>query len=230
MKDKTVTKEILQKELKNITLIEKFIDKGFESELGIKELRGQDLIVKELIKKYVNLALVEDISSAPFVYIEGERRIKYQLDIFDGKLKVNFKAFIDRIDKLVEDNVIRIIDYKTGSVVAPPNNFELEQLFDVEKEGKYKAILQLYLYAIMVFDKEIKDGKDIGEALLTIYPLKKISKDHLFMLPVSMENLLDYKDLLIKCVEDIFNKDIPFKPNPNDKHCSYCKLFAICKR
>lgn len=208
--------------------IGKLIMEGFAEYMHIEELGGQHRIVEALIRKYVALALKEDENLAPFRYIAGERRFRYKLPIWDGKLQVNFKAFIDRIDTLVEGGITRIVDYKTGSVTAPGSGFELEQLFDKDGDGRYKAILQLYLYAVIYYADELDGDGYVCDSILAIYPLKKIAREHLVQLLVDNDSLEDFKDLLIQCVEEIFNKDVPFFANPQEKHCSYCSLAAIC--
>ena len=143
-------------------------------------------------------------------------------------MKVKVKAFIDRIDTLVEGNITRIADYKTGSVTAPGASFEIGQLFDKSGDGKYKAILQLYLYALIYFNDKLVKGEEIDDAILAIYPLKKIAKDHIVHLLLEHDNLMTFRSLITECVEEIFNRDIPFYANPQEKHCSYCKLNALC--
>lgn len=208
--------------------IGKLIMEGFAEYMHIEELGGQHRIVEALIRKYVALALKEDENLAPFRYVAGERRFRYRLPIRDGGLQVNFKAFIDRIDTLVEGNTTRIVDYKTGSVTAPGSGFELEQLFDKDGDGRYKAILQLYLYAVIYYADELDGDGYVCDSILAIYPLKKIAREHLVQLLVDNDSLEDFKDLLTQCVEEIFNKDVPFFANPQEKHCSYCSLAAIC--
>lgn len=209
-------------------LIGKLIHEGFAEYMRIEELEGQHRIVEALLRKYVALALKEDEELAPFKYIAGERRFKYRLPVRDGSLEVNFKAIIDRIDILVEGNHTRISDYKTGSVNPPDSKFELQQLFDKNLDGKYKAVLQLYLYAVIYFADKLEKGERVEDAVLAIYPLKKIAKDHLMQLLLENDSLVEFKRLLIGCVEEIFNPDVPFYANPQDHVCKYCSLAALC--
>ena len=210
--------------------IGELIVKGFVEYMHVGELEGQHRIVEALLRKYISLALAEDMLVAPFRYVAGERRFKYVLLVYEGKLGVNFKAFIDRIDILSQGNITRIVDYKTGSVTAPDSKFELPVLFDKDGDGRYKAITQLYLYALIYFKDELERGDKVKDALLTIYPLKKIAKEHPMQLLLEHDSLMEFKELLVNCVEEIFNEDIPFYANPQEKHCGYCKLQAVCQR
>lgn len=230
---KKVYKEDIVKEKNDHDNIEKLILKGFVEYMHTDAMEGQHKIVGALLKKYIALALDTDIktvSNAPMLYVAGERRFKYRLPINGGALDVNFKAFIDRIDTLVEGNMTRIVDYKTGSVTPPDSKFELFQLFDKEGDGKYKAIAQLYLYALIMFDEKLVKGEQVGDALLTIYQLKKIAREEPVQKLLVHDDLVEYKRLLTECVEEIFNEDIPFYPNPQEKNCGYCKLQAVCRK
>lgn len=225
---KVMGKEDIKGLAKQNETIGKLILEGFVEYMHLEELGGQHRIVEALIRKYVALALKEDEALAPFRYVAGERRLKYRLPIREGSFEVNFKAIIDRIDVLVEGNHTRISDYKTGSVTPPDSRFELPQLFDKEGDGRYKAVLQLYLYAAIYFADKLKKGERVDDAVLSIYPLKKIAKEHLMQVLLEHDALVEFKRLLTECVEEIFNPDVPFFANPQEKHCSYCSLAAIC--
>ena len=227
---KRVSVEDIRREKRDSENIGKLILEGFVKYMHTGNLTGQHRIVEALLVKYIGLALDADIKAAPFRYVAGERRFKYRLPLWGGGLEVNFKAFIDRIDTLVEGNITRIIDYKTGSVTAPNSKFEIAQLFDKEGDGKYKAVAQLYLYALIMFDEKLVKGEDIDDVLLTIYQLKKIAKEEPVQILLEQEGLEQFKELLVECVEEIFNEDIPFYANPQEKNCGYCKLQAICRK
>ena len=230
---KKVHKEDIVREKVDYENIGKLILEGFVEYMHTDAMEGQHKIIEALLRKYISLALEADIRAtqkAPLLYVAGERRFKYQLPIRDGELKVNFKAFIDRIDTKVEGNITRIIDYKTGSVTPPDSKFELSQLFDKEGDGKYKAIAQLFLYALIMFDNKLVKGEKVDDALLTVYQLKKIAKEEPLQMLVGEDDLVAFKGLLTECVEEIFNEDIPFYPNPQEKNCGYCKLQALCRK
>ena len=226
---KLVGRAEVEKEKRDTANIDRLILEGFVKYMHTDSLEGQHKIVEALLKKYIALALDID-KETPFRYVAGERRFKYALPIKGGELEVNFKAFIDRIDTRVEGNITRIIDYKTGSVTPPGNNFEISQLFDKEGDGKYKAISQLYLYALIMFDKKLAAGEKVDDAILSVYQLKKIAKEPPFEMLMQHDDLARYKEMLVECVEELFNEDVPFYPNPQEKNCSYCKLQAICRK
>lgn len=211
-------------------VIKGYILDGFKEFMNVSDLSGQHKIVEALINKYVYLALMLDMGKAPFRYEKGEGEFHYILPVYDGAVQVKFKAFVDRIDRIVEGDVLRIIDYKTGSVDAPPKGLDISVLFDKSGDGRYKAVLQLYLYALICLEEKVSGGEYAGNAELVIYPLKKIAKEGIMALKLEKEKLEIFKGLLTECVEEIFNRDIPFFANPDEKRCGYCGHRAICGR
>lgn len=237
-----VSVEILRKEGADEQKLERVIREEFKNLLKVEEISGQNLIITELLKKYLRLTFREDENHAPFVYLSGEERYFYGFPVYGGEMTVHFKAFVDRIDEL-EDKTLRIIDYKTGSVEKPRQNFEISTLFDKQAKVKYKALLQLYLYAMIVEDTQRECGQlklrngspldfkvedDLSQLELVIYPLKKIKNDSVFTLRIYRKELELFREQLRGCVEEIFNPAVPFAPNPDGGACKYCKFRALC--
>ncbi len=237
-----IGEEIIKREIKDVKGIEKYIRNSFANEFKTDLITGQNIIIMELLKKYVNLTLKEDLKFAPFIYLSSEERYHYQLLINEGKRSVNFKAFIDRID-ILDKGTLRIIDYKTGTVEKPTQSFVVSDLFNKQIGGKYKELLQIYLYALIVYETQQKSGQlklkngdkiaiNIDEQNsnldIVIYPLKKLAKESIFSITMKQEELFEFKELLQGCVEEIFNPDIPFTPNSSIKGCKYCKLSSFC--
>ena len=77
-------------------------------------------------------------------------------------------------------------------------------------------------------EEKVSGGEYAGNAELVIYPLKKIAKEGIMALKLEREKLEIFKGLLTECVEEIFNRDIPFFANPDEKRCGYCGHRAIC--
>lgn len=237
-----VSSAILRAEAEDGRRLEEIIRQEFKKLLNIGEVLGQNIIIMELIKKYMRLTFKEDESYAPFTYLASEERYRYGLPIYNNGETVYFKAFVDRIDEL-EDHTLRIIDYKTGAVERPTKELDMATLFDKGAPVKYKALLQLYLYAIIVYETQQRSGQltlrngnplqfavedEFSQLELVIYPLKKIRKESIFKLRIYKKDMELFKELLTNCVEEIFNPDIPFAPNPKGGSCKYCKFSTLC--
>ncbi len=227
---KLVGKQELGNMVSDMERIRRFVLEGFGEYVHVSQLEGQHKIVEALIVKYIKLALAVDMEKAPFRYVAGERRFLYGLPVNGGEITVNFKAFVDRIDRVVENDTLRIIDYKTGSVALPPKGFELQELFNKEGDGSYKAILQLYLYALICLEGNRNEIGEPRNTEIVIYPLKKIAREGIVQLALEEEKLEEFRTLLADCVGEIFNRDVPFRANPEEKKCGYCACSAVCGR
>lgn len=226
-----VSREIIDSIIADKGRVEEIIMENFRKN-RIPEVVGQNIIIKEVIKKYLLLTLNEDKAYAPFHYIGGEETFNFKLELSDGT-KVRFKAVIDRIDST--GNTVRVVDYKTGKVDVPPPGTTVDSFFDREKAGCYKAYVQLYLYALVIDgSKDIKGRLRLNSGTgldMVVYPLATMKKNSIVVEPLYNENLQIYKESLIKCVEEIFNKDIPFvQAAPESKACSWCIFKTICGR
>ena len=234
-----ISRDILVKEAKSNASLEQIIHEEFCKLLNINEITGQNIIIVELIKKYVALTLKEDEKYIPFTYMASEERYRYSLKVNDN-LSVNFKAFIDRIDML-DNGTIRVIDYKTGTIETPTKNTQMNMLFS--DKGKFKALFQLYLYALIVLDVQkssqqlkLRSGNVININVdnessnleLVVYPLKKIKSEGIFSHKIELSSLDEFRALLNETVAEIFNTDVPFTPNIGCTSCKYCNFSALC--
>ncbi len=237
-----VTAEIIDSVLANRRELERIIEAKFKKN-RIREITGRNLIIKEVIMKYVTLTLLEDKKYAPFTYWAGEEKFYHKLKLSNG-MRVRFKAVIDRIDSVGDE--LRVIDYKTGSVEKPSSHFEIPQLFERNPYKQYKAYVQLYLYALILDEirKErgavaLKSGAkltpELGEQTtrfnVALYPLASLKSNSILVEPVTEGNLSLYRESLVNCVEEIFNRDIPFvQAEEGSKICEYCIFKEICGR
>ena len=210
--------------------IESIIVAEIKKELNIKQILGNNIIITELIKKYIGITLVEDKKFAPFTYISGEDRFKISLPILPDCADVNFKAFVDRIDRL-DNGVYRIIDYKTGSVEKKPKDFTPSLLFLRGDKKPMKEIFQLYFYAFILSNlskREFNINDDFSNLSLVIYPLRKLSQDSIFEMFVTKEEMEEFTSCLNGTINEIFNINIPFEPLYNRNVCMYCNFKALC--
>lgn len=227
---KVVNKPLLlqwAKEDKNLFhLIEMGFNKyHFKGTQHNNSLTGQNLLVAEVIKKYVQQTLYQDAQMAPFVYVKSEQQMKQTYTLPSGKM-VNLKGFIDRIDK--KDNRIRIVDYKTGLGTLACKS--IAELFDSSMEQRPKAIMQVFLYALMY-------QQDYPNERITpaIYFLRNVfDKNFAYACTIKDDTGNDsfvtdfsmfadeFKSLLDKCIEEIFDPNIPFRQGAAKHYCSWC--------
>lgn len=230
-------KEINEKIIEELSI---FVDNNYEKiwetacaqipeyEEFKSELRGKNLLYKNIIKKLVGKILENDLTFAPFSIVALEKKIEQQITLnIDGKEHtIKLLGVLDRVQK--KDGVENIIDYKTGVV-----NSEIFRLrVDAEnvnvlfENPKYKEKFQQYFYSIVYLNGESKKIK------AGIYPLKDLSKglrffDETYMPPQTIEA---YQSKLNEMLIKIFDSTTPFTQTPDIDNCKWCDYKSICYR
>jgi len=199
------------------------------------KIEGNRLIVKEIIKKYINNILNYDKKNTPFEIISLEDNKENKGIINLEKYQVSLGGIVDRIDKNVD--TYRIIDYKTGSV--DKQFASIESLFDKENEQRNKAVFQTFFYGILLSQNPKYSAVKMVPA---IYDIRKIAQADFSPYIVSKENksevqYADFKTLLSqfnqqleKLFEEIFDMEKPFSQTKIEKYCSYCSYKEICNK
>ncbi len=207
------------------------------------ELGGELLIIRNIVRAYLKSNLLDyDIRN----YREkGERfkvyKTEYDLStilpikVGDKEYNVNLAGRADRVD-LLNDNMWRVIDYKTGK---PRLNYSgIESLFHGEPIATKREsnIINTLLYALML--NRMHD-KDIRPELY--YVGSMVHKDYSSLFVESIDrksrNLEAYSEVaeefeaeVVSTLQEMFDKSIPFKQCEDDSACKYCDYNTICNR
>lgn len=197
----------------------------------VRPLTGQNFLIGEMIRKYVEKVLERDSKLTPFRYLESEKKVNRLFSLTD-KSEIQLKGFIDRIDEVRD--AVRIIDYKSGSGTTVFNT--LESLFDKEEKDRSKAVMQVFMYAWMY--GAAPAGKTLQPAIYYMRTLFAPSFDASVYRRIERtktEPITDFADYytefearLRDCLDEIFGPDIPFVQTPTGKACGYCPFKDIC--
>ena len=234
---KMVTVDLLKAIRKDTALLTGAIARAFASEFFktevVRSLTGQNYLIGEMIRKYVEKILERDGKLTPFVYIESERKINGLISLSDHS-EIRLKGFIDRVDEVRD--AIRIIDYKSGSGTTTFSS--IESLFNKEEKDRAKAVMQVFMYCWMYAHFTENTGKTIQPG---IYYVRSLFSDpfdpsvyHRIERGKSekVEDFSGYaqafEEGLRGCLDEIFNPEIPFTQTPTGKACSYCPFKGIC--
>ena len=230
----TVQADALKALAQDDKLITACIEKSFAKDYfktpdRVRPLSGQNYLVGEVIRKYVKKTLERDAARTPFTYVGSEREIKRVHDIGSG-CRIQLKGFIDRIDSSAGE--LRIVDYKTGSDETAFKS--VDELFDSTLDKRPKAIMQVLMYAMMVYDED-RPAERIAPA---IYQVQKLYKDFAPEIKMGGSVLDDYASLdadfrvrFNRCVQEIFDPAVPFRQTANlsdDGICRYCPFASVC--
>ena len=198
----------------------------------VRPLTGQNFLIGEMIRKYVEKILERDSKLTPFRYIESERKINRLFTLGDNRTEIQLKGFIDRIDEVRD--AVRIIDYKSGSGTSVFTS--VESLFDKEDKDRAKAVMQVFMYSWML--GAAPAGKTIQPG---IYYMRTLFSDS-FDASVSRriertktEPVTDFSAYseafegeLRRCLDEIFRRETPFTQTTTEKACAWCPFKDIC--
>lgn len=197
---------------------------------------GRNIIVYEVIKKLIKNILEFDSMQLPFTILGLEK--KYQMLVSAGSRKVRLSGFVDRIDQ--KDGVVRLIDYKTGSVNQTFPS--LKSLFDKEARERFKEIFQVFTYSYLYM--AATTGRNI--IVPSIYAVRNLRKSDYSPYLVIKDNsdraktdividdfskyLKDFEAELKDILTEIFDSSVSFKQTDDLKRCVYCPYNRICHR
>ena len=213
------------------TIARAFAEIFFMSDV-VRPLTGQNFLIGEMIRKYVEKILERDSKLTPFRYIESERKINRLFTLGDNRTEIQLKGFIDRIDEVRD--AVRIIDYKSGSGTSVFTS--VESLVDKEDKDRAKAVMQVFMYSWML--GAAPAGKTIQPG---IYYMRTLFSDS-FDASVSRriertktEPVTDFSAYseafegeLRRCLDEIFGRETPFTQTTTEKACAWCPFKDIC--
>ena len=239
--------KIEKKDLENILAENETIDLAIRNAFAMEYFReenadhidisGRNLIIQEIIKKYITKIIELDINTAPFQIISLEERYNTSFPLFNKKKYINLGGIIDRID--FTNGSFRIIDYKTGN---KHNQFQsVESLFFPEKPGENDGIAQIFMYSL-IFNQSGNPTK--LPVLPSLLFLKEIYLNnftlHIFLSESGSKkknaiydfNLIEeeVKTNLTHLLEKLFDEKVLFSQTDDQKYCQTCPFRGICHR
>ena len=235
-----IGKQALTTFINDDRLRNRFIDRRFESDAKVTDFRGENILIRNVVERYVLNTLKYDCRQSPFVLEDIEKDFDMTLSVRseDGKSEIAIVKTGGRVDRLdiVKDadgvDVLRIVDYKTGA--GKPVPARMDDLFKEKDHNGY--YLQTFLYALAVLDRK-KTGMAVCPALL--YASQAGAQDYDPVLKMgsasnmqTVSNIRDYREEFMvnleAVVRRIFNPAIPFVKTDNERVCQYCDFKRIC--
>lgn len=218
-----------------LNVIDKAINENYSSDVR-QPVRGNDIIIRDILLIYLQKILASDRAIAPFTIIGLEKSFNFMVPL---KLKGENKLIktggnIDRIDRL--DGKTRIVDYKTGETAQKIGS--VDDLFANDRKKDLDGWLQTLLYCEAYLAKN-------PDAIVrpSIYKVKELSAEKFSdILKIREEKnseliLEDYQIIrgsflegLHGLITTIFSTEEPFRMTKTINKCGYCPYNGLCQR
>lgn len=204
---------------------------GNNADIENRPLLGRNILVKEVIIKYIDAILNHDLKIAPIDIISLEKEYTKNFVIQDGKT-VKVGGIIDRLDRC--NGQLRIIDYKTGKI---KNSFRgIEHLFTGKSSERNDAAFQTLLYSLVA-----SDSLNTSDLIPGLYFVRNMHgpnyKSELLIgerkkSPLSNFNTVqqEFKERFIEILTEIFGSNGTFNQTEDEKTCLYCPYKNLCSK
>ncbi|MCF8363358.1 MAG: PD-(D/E)XK nuclease family protein [Prolixibacteraceae bacterium] len=229
--EKEITADIIARLLVDKRKINSSLKTALEKEFfkkGNFNLNGRNLLVFDIIKKFVVTVLKYDKTIAPFHLMSLEKKYFNRMTVESGEktIEIKYGGSVDRLDKTGDK--IRVVDYKTGKSDNIINN--LDKLF---KGDRNKAAFQTMLYADAV-ENEIETALPVLPAVYGARAVFRKDFDPLFRFGggnlIFQANADEFRSKLKELFENILNPEIAFSQVENPQKCTFCPYKNICNR
>ena len=186
--------------------------------------------------RYVRETILKDIALMDRYGVDSIEILGLERKVFANIAGNRFFGVIDRIDSLAP-GMVRLVDYKSGadspSVIAVTDETAdafVEKIFDADYKVKKenKAALQFYIYDRMAVESGIAGrGEQICNSM---YSTSDIFRNTPAVYPLSprFASLMDEKVRLL--LDEIKDRNIPFRMSPDTEACRYCDFKMVCGR
>ena len=232
-KHRFITKDYINEWLDKEEVVRGKIKSLIIRELNLMEVSGRNLVVTDVILKYVLKTLNRDLELMASEGVDKFEILGSEVRVAGKFYGQRFKGFVDRLDSFHQGKV-RVVDYKTGRVLEDDQNIHdgnaeaiADKIFAKDEKERPKIALQFWMYDMLLQDKSECAGKQMFNCVYStstlfneapqIYP-----KNECFFKAVSQR--------LEALLEEMYDVNVPFRRTSNEDVCEYCDFKMICGR
>lgn len=228
-----VTRSYVESWLRRQGDIKKKVKALIMSQLNTIEVSGRNLVVADVIVRYVMKTLQRDLE---LLHKEG----RDSFEILGRELKVKgefcgqrFKGFIDRLDSFREGQA-RVVDYKTGKVLEDDENIHdgnaeeiADKIFHPDMKNWPKIALQFYIYDLLADSRPEVRGREIYNC---VYSTAHLFKEAPLTVPMNRKFFDAVSERLEALLNEMYDLEVPFRRTEDEGTCTYCDFRMICGR
>ena len=232
-KHKYITKEYIDEWLAKDDIIRRKIKSLIIRELHLMEVSGRNLVVTDVILKYVIKTLNRDLELMAAEGVDKFEILGSEVRVADRFCGQRFKGFVDRLDSF-HPGQVRVVDYKTGRVLEDDQNINdgnaemiADKIFTKDEKERPKIALQFYMYDLLLKNRPECAGKQMFNCVYSTSSLfneapQTYPKNECFFNAVSQR--------LEALLEEMYDVNVPFRRTSNEDVCEYCDFKMICGR
>jgi hypothetical protein len=198
---------------------------------------GNELIVRDVLMTYLIRILNADKKIVPLTVLNLEDTFGFPISFLSNGLQIEVLTGgkIDRIDTV--NGVIRVVDYKTGTVSDSVNS--ISDLFIDDRKKDVDGWLQTLLYC-----EAYRSSKPGSIVFPSVYKIRKLNSEVLFdrlklktgsRIDVVVDNYETVREEFLLglkvLISTIFSYDEPFVKTADARgKCSWCPYKILCMR
>ena len=204
-----------------------------EHELNLVEISGRNLVVTDVIVRYVMKTLWSDLEILKKSGRESFEILGRELRVGGMFHGFRFKGFIDRLDAFSPDEV-RVVDYKTGRVLdddifIDDRNAEniAQKIFAPDVKDRPKIALQFFIYDLLVKDRNEAKDRNMCNC---VYSTSRLFKELPEAVPVNRTFFDAMSGNLSALLDEMCDPEVGFRRTEDEHVCGYCDFKTICGR
>ena len=228
-----ITREYLRRWIGREKEIRQKIKALIMSQLKSLEVTGRNLVVADVILKYVIKTLKRDLQQLEASGQDSFEIIGLERPFYGEFHGQKFTGFIDRIDSFA-DGQVRVVDYKTGKVLQDDEDIHdgnaediAGKIFAPDVVDRPKIAFQFYVYDLLLRNSDLVKGRCISNS---VYSTAHLFKEAPKTVPMNEVFFNSVSERLKSLLDEIRDPEVPFRRTEDEKICSYCDFKTICGR
>lgn len=202
-------------------------------QLKVIEVSGRNLVVTDVIVKYVIKTLERDLE-----YLEQSGKDSFEIlgreiPVYGEFCGQRFKGIIDRLDS-IDPAMARVVDYKTGKVLQDDEDIDdtnaeaiASNIFAPDVAERPKIALQFFIYDMLIKEYRIAEGRTIYNS---VYSTASLFNEPPKTRPVNSTFYKAVSEKLDLLLQEMRDPKVPFARTEDEKVCAYCDFKTICGR
>lgn len=202
-------------------------------ELSLVEITGRNLVITDVIVKYVMKTLARDLEIMEKEMVDRFEILGSELLVYGECFGQKFKGFIDRLDSF-HPGQLRVVDYKTGKVVKDDEEINddnavsiADKIFTPPAKDWPKIALQFFIYDMLLQGRQEAKGRQVFNC---VYSTSALFKDTPKAYPKNEIFFKEVSQRMEAMLTEMYDVNIPFRRTTDQKVCEYCDFKMICGR